>query len=544
MNRTQIIKRLREETFDVCIIGGGASGAGAALDAALRGMKVALIEADDFASGTSSRSTKLIHGGVRYLEQAFKQLDFAQLKQVKHGLEERHIVLSNAPHLARPLALITPVFNRWEGWYYALGLKLYALFASKRDTLPGSRWLSRKAAWRHIPTLTRRMYGAVLYYDGQLDDARYALALAQSAGTQGAAVINHTVLTGFEVSDTGRIEKAWLKNQLIPDEPAIALRAKVFLNCTGPGADKIRLMANPNALRRIRQSKGVHAVLPSSVLNSTDALLIPKTPDGRVVFAVPFQDKLLLGTTDDEYVTPDQEPVLERKEVEYLLNTLRPYLDTPVHADLVEAGFGGLRPLIQSVGKATKGLLRDHEVELDEVSGLISLMGGKWTTYRLMAKDAVDAVAKRLGNAQPCQTDDFLLDGAMVYSEAILKAWERQSGLDEQMIRHLYHNYGKNVPKVLALLAADASLGERLADGYPFIKAEVCYAAEEEMCCSVRDFVARRIRLEIGSWPAAEKAAPEVARLLGKTLHWSKEKIEAESDQYQQLMQFFMRQIR
>ena len=319
MNRSEHIERATNSDFDLCIIGGGASGAGCALDAALRGLKVCLIEKEDFAAATSSKSTKLIHGGVRYLEQAFKNLDFAQLKQVRHGLEERHTVLANAPHLARPLALITPVFSWIEGLYFSIGLKIYAWFASNKDTLPPSRWLSKRETLARIPTLNRKMHSSIMYYDGQLDDARYTLALIQSAVEAGATVVNHLEVIGFEQAVGGTLEAVLLNDRLANDVGKQSLRVSshLFLNCTGPYADPIRLMANPKMAARIRPSKGVHVVLPYHVLNSDDALLIPKTPDGRVVFAIPFAHQLMLGTTDNDYTSIEQEPVLEATEVNF-----------------------------------------------------------------------------------------------------------------------------------------------------------------------------------------------------------------------------------
>ncbi len=270
MNRTKNLDRLSNEEFDLCIIGGGASGAGCALDAALRGLKVALIEKTDFAAGTSSRSTKLVHGGVRYLEQAFKNLDFAQLRQVRHGLAERRIVLQNAPHLAHPLGLITPVFSWWEGLYISIGLKLYDWFSGHRlqvpdnqaaNRFPPSRWLNKREALGMMPGLSPNIHSAVLYYDGQMDDARYCLALIQSAAEAGAVVANHLEVSGFQKNDKGHLVAAIVKNQ-VENSPAFELKAKQFLNCTGPYADAIRQMANPSLTPRIRASKGVHLVLP------------------------------------------------------------------------------------------------------------------------------------------------------------------------------------------------------------------------------------------------------------------------------------------
>lgn len=521
MNRRTNLNRLRTETFDCLVIGGGASGAGCALDSATRGYKTALIEKTDFAAGTSSKSTKLIHGGVRYLEQAFKNFDFAQLTQVRHGLEERHTVLRNAPHLARPQALMTPVFSWFEGLYFTIGLKLYGLFASGKDTLPGSSWLSKKAAQRRLPGLSDHIHSVVLYYDGQLDDARYCLALAQSAERAGAAVANHLEVRSFEYDAGGKITTAMAKDLQTGED--VRITAKVFINCTGPYADSIRLMANVELAERLRPSKGVHAMLPYEVMGGEDALLIPKTKDGRVVFAIPFYGKLMLGTTDDEYNELNKEPILDDKEVDYLLETLAPYVKQTVTADQVEAGFGGLRPLIASdPTKSTKGLVRDHEVEHDKKSNLVSLLGGKWTTYRLMAKDTIDFVSEEiLSNTTPCQTEEHYLLGGANYREDYWKTiQERYGNLSEATCQHLNGHYGDKVDEVLQFLERYKDGMTPLVEGYAYLKGEAAYAARAEMCCTVRDFLARRIRLEILDWDAAQRAAGSVAEAMGGELGW------------------------
>ncbi len=540
MIRTEAIHKLQSETFDLCVIGSGASGAGCALDAALRGLKVALVEKNDFASGTSSKSTKLIHGGVRYLEQAFKNLDFAQLRQVRHGLQERHAMLTNAPHLAHPLALVTPVFSWWEGLYFRIGLWLYDRFASRKDKIPASRWLSKAEALRRLPGLTDQIHSAVLYYDGQLDDARYCLALVQSAAEAGAVVSNYLEITGFEKSANGRITAAQVRDSLTSE--TLHIRARCFLNCTGPQADAVRRLANPGIPSRIRPSKGVHLLLPQALLDSPDtALLIPNTPDGRVVFAIPFQGELLLGTTDQDYPEPDREPYLEAREIDFLLKTLEPYLRTPAHRDQVKAGFGGLRPLIAagSKGKTTKGLVRDHEVELDERSGLFSLLGGKWTTYRLMACDAVDAVCRRLGVRATCTTAGHILAGGEHFSPLIETILRDQFQFPGPIARHLTGNYGSRAIKVAELTRENPGWRERLVQGYPFIRAEVVHAVRAEMACTLRDVLARRIRLEILDWEATVAAIPAVASIMAEELQWTEQRRAQEMLEYRRMIESF-----
>lgn len=537
MNRAELIDQLHREEFDLCIIGAGASGAGCALDAALRGLKVVLVDSSDFSAGTSSRSTKLIHGGVRYLEQAFKNFDFAQLKQVRHGLEERHAVLANAPHLSRPLALVTPVFSWIEGLYFTIGLKIYAWFASAKDTLPKSEWLNKKTVLQRIPGLNPKLHSAVLYYDGQLDDARYALALALSAREEGVVTLNHLAVTGFEKNNNGHLQTALVQDQLTSTQYRI--RAKVFLNCTGPYADHIRLAANPEIPARIRPSKGVHAVLPLDILGGKEALLIPKTPDGRVVFAIPFFGKLLLGTTDEDYKGGDAEPVLESSEVDYLLETLAPYVRQKVTPDQVTAGFGGLRPLITAVGRSTKGLVRDHEVEHDPASNLYSLLGGKWTTYRLMARDAVDDICAALGNTKACTTESYVLVGGQGFHPDDWKNIQQETGLDEDICRHLLLNYGTQWPDLVAIIRENAETAARLAPNYPFIGAEVVYTARHEMCCTLRDFFARRIRLEIMDWQATQAATEMAGNWLGQELGWDGKATQAHVADYKALVAGF-----
>jgi len=546
MFRTANLIRLQTEEFDLCIIGSGASGAGCALDAALRGLKVALIDRSDFAAETSSKSTKLVHGGVRYLEQAFKKLDMGQLRQVRHGLEERHIVLNNAPHLAHPLGLITPVFSWWEGLYFYLGLRLYDLFAARADNLPKSRWLSKKEVLAQMPGITKKIHSAVLYYDGQLDDARYCLSLVQSASEAGAVVANYVEVLDFQKDNGGIINAATVQNKIGEGPTAVfSLKAKQFLNCTGPFSDNIRAMANPAAASRISPSKGVHLVLPLRYFDSIHAMLIPKTPDGRVVFAIPFEGSLLLGTTDEPCPDLVHEPVLESDEVDFLLETLQRYVSENIDRADVRAGFGGLRPLVASRkkemknGVVTKTLLRDHEVEFDTQSGLVSLMGGKWTTYRLMAKDAIDFICQQFGKNLPCTTESHVLAGATLWEKDLWKKIAATFSFNAAISQHLAAKYGTRAEQVAVLAEAKPELGERILPNYPFIKAEVVYAAKFEMAVDIRDFLARRIRLEFIDWEAAKAAAPAVGKLMGETQGWSEAEQQSKIAAYIRLINDF-----
>ncbi|WP_138475869.1 glycerol-3-phosphate dehydrogenase/oxidase [Dyadobacter bucti] len=531
MNRTTSLEKLGNEAFDICIIGAGASGAGCALDAALRGYKVALIDKGDFAAETSSRSTKLIHGGVRYLEQAFKKFDFAQLKQVRHGLEERHIVLKNAPHLARPLALLTPVSSWFEGLYFKIGLQIYDTFAAG-DSLPKSKWLNKDEVLDKMPALDPwKVHSAVLYYDGQLDDARYCLALVQSASEAGAVVANYLDVYGFEKDTEGKLYGVNVKDVLSGAE--VTITAKLVINCTGPFADRIRLLANPELPERIRPSKGVHVVLPHATLKSEYAMLIPKTSDGRVVFAIPFEGAVMIGTTDTECDDLLSEPILNQKEKRYLVNTLNPYLAKKIDITKLQAGFGGLRPLLAAdPSKSTKSLVRDHEVETDESSNLVSLLGGKWTTYRLMAKDTIDRADEIFGRTNTCTTADHVLAGGENYQADSWKELEDSFGLPEDVCKHLAAKYGSRAVRIGELLAENTHWSEKIHPEYPYIRAEVIYAVRNEMAVTPRDFLARRIRLEITDWKATSNCASIVADLMSDELGWSEHEMNSQIAAY------------
>ena len=346
MNRLKNLSRLEHEAFDICIIGGGATGLGCALDAALRGLKVVLIERDDFAAATSSKSTKLFHGGVRYLEQAVKKLSMEQFRLVHKALYERKTLIQNAPHLAQPLALLTPCYTWWEGIYYAIGLKIYDWMAGKTNLAP-SEWLSKAAALHRVPQLNgNKLRSAVLYYDGQFDDARYALAIAKTADTKGAVLINHVETLGFARNTEGVLTSLKVRETLQDEDYEI--KAKLFVNATGPFSDRVRQLANPKAGQRMRVSKGAHVVLPRDLMPGDTAVLIPKTDDGRVIFMIPWQRRLLVGTTDDDCKLTEKEVALEKNDVDYLLKYVNRYFDKEIKPEQIKSGFGGLRPLLQA----------------------------------------------------------------------------------------------------------------------------------------------------------------------------------------------------
>jgi glycerol-3-phosphate dehydrogenase len=538
MNRTQAIAQSQRQVFDVCIIGGGATGAGCALDAQSRGLSTILIEKEDFGSATSSKSTKLIHGGVRYLEQAVKKLSVGQYRMVQKALKERRILLKLAPHATRPLQLLTPCRSLAEALYYFAGLKLYDSI-SGRSSMGRSLLLNRRQALERIPTLHKSsLHSAVLYYDGQLDDLRFNLALVQTAAEQGAVCINHLEAIAFEKDDSGKLTTAMATDRL--SGATVAISARHFVNAAGPFADGIRLLANPGLNTRIRVSRGVHIVLPKEMLPGQTALLIPKTHDGRLLFALPYQQHILAGTTDDAAGLTDQPFGPTTEEVEYLLQYLNDYLDIQATTKDVVSGFGGLRPLVQAQTGHTKDLVRDHEVETDTSTGLISILGGKWTTYRLMAQDAIDTVCMLAGKNLPCATNRLMLTGSRRYDHTTAIMLQQRSGWDHSVVKHLVSKYGDQCLAVAAIAQASNNLKDRLLPGMPFTKAELQYVVQHEMACTVADVIARRWGVELANWQQAYQLAAPVAAAMAPLLHWSAQQQEQQVNAYRQRLQQVM----
>ena len=541
MNRLKNLNRLETETFDVCIIGGGATGVGCALDATLRGLKVILIEKNDFGSATSSRSTKLFHGGVRYLEQAVKKLDLEQFRMVYKALHERRTLIKNAPHLAQPLALMTPCYSWFEGFYYNIGLKIYDFLAGKTNLAP-SEWLSKDAALKRMPQLKAdRLRSAVLYYDGQFDDARYTLALAKTASEKGATLLNHVEALEFFQNTEGSLKSLKVRDALKNQE--MTLRAKVFINATGPFSDAIRLMANPEAGKRMRVSKGVHLVLPRDSMGNDTALLIPKTDDGRVIFVIPWQRRLLVGTTDEECDLTEKDVLLEKDDVDYLLKYVHRYFSKTFQTDQIRSGFGGLRPLLQADPTSdSKSLVRDHEVEICKKTGLISIMGGKWTTYRLMAKDTIDKTEEILrGLISDCKTADQLLMGAEDWHHDDYKMMARRYAVPEYVTRRLNRRYGMEAHKVLALCWKDGTLRQAILPGSPMLKCEIVHACVEEMACTLRDVCARRLGLELTDWQLTLDSLEAIALVMQEVLWFSSEEREKMVADYRAELLGFMK---
>jgi glycerol-3-phosphate dehydrogenase len=494
LNRAAGLARLADETFDVLVVGGGATGLGAAVDAAARGYRTALIEAEDFASATSSRSTKLIHGGVRYLQQGNVGL-------VREALRERTILRRNAPHLVDELAFVVPAYGAFELAYYAAGLAVYDLLAGATD-FPRSRAVGAKRARALIPALApERLRGAVVYHDGRFDDARLAIALARTAVDHGAAVANYVRATGFLRDANGRVVGVTAIDR--ETGAALDVRARAVINATGIYADAVRALDDPSAARLLAHSRGSHVVVRAEALGpATAALLVPKTTDGRVLFAIPWHGHAIVGTTDVPADAPELDPQATAAEIAYLLATVNRYLATPLCERDILATFAGLRPLIARSATSTATLSREHAIDVSP-SGLVTIAGGKWTTYRTMARDAVDAASRTAGLIPtPSWTSDLPLRGAQkdVPPADALRA------------------YGADAVHVQSLIASDASLGEPLDPHLPYTGAHVVYGARAEMARTVEDVLARRTRALFLDADAARASAPRAASLMAAEL--------------------------
>lgn len=526
----------------MCVIGGGATGAGCALDAQLRGMRTVLLDGADFASGASSASTKLVHGGVRYLEQAVKSLNLEEYRMVRNALHERVHMLRNAPHLAHASEFLVPVYSWIQASYYRAGMKMYDMLAGKQNLFP-SRFLSREAALERMPGLRRDgLHGAIAYSDGQFDDARYNLSLVQSFSNEGGQALNYARVAGFTRDGAGKLAAAKARDELTGDE--FSVDARTFVNATGPASDRIRQLASPGIGGRLRPSKGVHVLFPAELSPGLDALLVPKTEDGRVIFAVPWQGRLLVGTTDDD-ASPETRMVVLRSEAEYLLRQLNPYLERPLNAGQIVSGLSGLRPLVAARRDgSTKELIRDHEVEVDEKSGLISILGGKWTTHRLMAEDTVNAVQRTQGRpVTECRTRKHVLAGAENYTDAWWKSLAQEFEIAPDTAKHLAQKFGTRSRDALALREENTSWKLRIVEGWPGLRAEVVYCARKEMAMTVEDVLARRIGLQLYDWRMAMWAAPVVGSLLAGELGWNREETAASVETYIRKVSDYQREL-
>jgi len=515
--RSEAIQQAARTSYDVCVIGGGATGAGCALDSQLRGLKTILVEAGDFGSGTSTASTKLIHGGLRYLQQAVTEIDLAQYRVVRQALRERRLMIRNAPHLAGARQFVVPCFSLPQAAYYRVGLKLYDWLSGDAGLSP-SRFVGKKESVECMPCLNGQdLFGTVLYSDGQFDDARYNLALVQSCSASGGEVLNYARVVGFTKDENGRLVSAQIEDR--ESKQRIEVVAYAFVNATGPFSDSVRRLAAGDVNPRLRLSKGVHVLLPLPEDFGNAALLIPKTDDGRVIFAIPWLGRLLVGTTDTE-ATLDSEMIVTREEAEFLLRHLNRYLTTHFAVTDIVSALAGLRPLLQSKDpRDTKKLTRDYEVTIETNSGLISVLGGKWTIYRVMAEDAINAVETRLkGRITECPTRHHLLFGVE----------QDSTGPVDSTMLHLTQKFGSQKDRILDLAREDPSLLRPILDGTPHIRAEVVYCVREEMAVSIEDILSRRLGLQFFDWRLAVEAAPIVGQILARELGWTQNRTDEE----------------
>jgi glycerol-3-phosphate dehydrogenase len=517
-SRSETIASIKSTAFDLCVIGGGATGAGCALDAQLRGLRTLLFDAGDFAAATSSASTKLVHGGVRYLQQAVRECDIGQYRVVKRALHERKLMLDIAPYLAQPLELLVPCFSRRDLYYFRAGMKLYDWLSGKSMLSP-SRYLSVEESRKRLPRLNPSgLIGTVSFADGQFDDARYGIGLVKTFAEIGGTALNHARVVGFEKAN-GKLAAVQVRDQL--SQECFTIPAAVFLNATGPFSDQIRELANPSVPKRLRLSKGIHILLPLDGF-AADALLIPKTADGRVIFAIPWLGRLLVGTTEGEAALNDELSV-KPEEVDYLLRHLNPYLAQPFKADQVVSAMAGLRPLVSSGDtRNTQSLIRDSEVEVNRDGGLISILGGKWTTYRAMAEESVNAVQKYLGlPVSRCVTQRYRLSGSPGYSPSLWQSLAANFHVSPETAQHLTGKFGADATRVLELAKQDRSLAAPITEDYPAIHAEIVYGIRYEMAMSIEDVLARRIGLQWFSWKSAMAAAPVVGAYFEREHGWT-----------------------
>jgi len=531
MQRSEALHRAANSSYDVCVIGAGATGAGTALDAQLRGLKTLLIDAGDFGSATSTASTKLIHGGLRYLQQAVMEFDASHYRLVRQALRERSLMMRNAPNLVRTRTFAIPCFSLLEAVYYGAGSTLYD-WLSGESSLSRSRWMSRPNSLAAIPYIRQQgLKGTIVYSDGQFDDARYNLALVKSCFAAGGNALNYAPLLRFEYNEQGRLVAAIVRDAQSND--SFRVTAKVFLNATGPFSDRIRRLADADAAERLRLSRGVHILLPLPEDFGDHALLIPKTEDKRLMFAIPWQGRLLVGTTETESDLRD-EMMVTREEAEYLLRHVSRYLSRKFQLSDIVSAMVGLRPLVRSADQRdTTKIARDYEIEIGR-NGLISVLGGKWTVYRAMAEDAVDAVQQSAtGQVTACVTRTHCLFGSLSGSEdGRVETLAEAHGVTQKTAQHLVQKFGTCADRVLDLAREDSLLLSPLVEGSPQIGAEVVYSIREEMAISIEDVLSRRLGLQYFDWRLAVRAAPAVARMLARELGWCSARARNEIESY------------
>ncbi|KIJ17593.1 hypothetical protein PAXINDRAFT_110970 [Paxillus involutus ATCC 200175] len=521
-----------EEEFDLLVVGGGATGAGVAVDAASRGLRVALVERNDFSSGTSSKSTKLVHGGVRYLQKAVMELDYEQYKLVREALHERRIFLQTAPYLSHMLPIMLPIYKYWQVPYYYAGCKMYDLLAGK-ENMESSYLMSKGKALEMFPMLkSEGLVGAVVYYDGQHNDSRMNVALIMTAVKLGATVANYCGVTDLHKNAEGKLIGAKVKDELTGRE--FNVRAKGIINATGPYADSLLSLNNPSHKPIVRASSGVHITLPAYYAPARMGLLDPATSDGRVIFFLPWEGGVVAGTTDSpaKVNAQGEEVTAAEDEVRWVMDEVRGYLsrDIKVRRGDVLSAWAGLRPLISAGSEGgTEGLVRNHLVRIEE-SGLVTIAGGKWTTYRAMAEETVDKAVEAFGLEDKakggCRTEDLRLVGSDGWSRNMFIGLIQRFGLDTDVAKQLSDNYGDRAWTVCALAEPTGEQwplhGVRLSPNYSYLEAEVLYATRHEYACTAIDVLARRTRLAFVNAQAALVALPRVIEIMSKELEWSR----------------------
>jgi glycerol-3-phosphate dehydrogenase len=520
MKRHEQISKLNEtKEWDVIVIGGGASGLGTALDAASRGYKTILVEAVDFAKGTSSRSTKLVHGGVRYLEQGDVSL-------VREALKERGLMAQNAGHLVKNQSFVIPNYNWWGGYFYTIGLSIYDMLAGKLS-LGKSKYISKKKTIELLPTIEQKgLISGVMYQDGQFDDSRLAINIAQTAVENGACLLNYTKVVNLLKDNDNQVTGVQVKNQETGE--LFDLKGKAVINATGVFTNSIMKLNDAVYKKYIVPSQGIHLVFDKSFLPSDHALMIPKTSDGRVLFAVPWHEKIVVGTTDTLIKSHSLEPIALEQEIDFVLETAQRFLEKkPTRADVLSV-FAGLRPLAapEKEGKSTKEVSRSHKIIVSE-TGLITITGGKWTTYRKIAEDIIDkAITVRHLPKRECKTENISIHGNI-----------KTSTVDRE--NHLYI-YGTDIPKIIELQNQQPELKQKLHPDYDYTMAEVVWAIRYEMARTIDDVLSRRVRLLFLDARAAIAVSEKVAQLLAEELGYDEAWAEDQTVQFKKLANGFL----
>jgi glycerol-3-phosphate dehydrogenase len=521
--RSAALDRMAAETFDVVVIGAGSTGAGSALDAVTRGLSTALVEARDFASGTSSRSSKLIHGGLRYLEQQ-------EFGLVREALRERSLLLNVlAPHLVRPVPFLYPLTEHYERAYVGAGMLLYDSLGGYKG-LKRHRHLTKRQALRLAPALKRDfLVGGIQYYDAQVDDARHTLGLARTAARYGAAVASNAPVIGL-LREGERVTGVRIRD--IRSSRDIEIAARQVINATGVWTDDVQALAGERGKFQVRASKGVHLVVPRDRIQLETGLIL--RTEQSVLFVIPWGRHWIVGTTDTDWELDKAHPAASSTDIDYVLDQVNRVLRSPLTHEDVEGVYAGLRPLLSGEDEATSQLSREHTVAAP-VPGMVAVAGGKYTTYRVMARDAVDAVARGLERSvPPSVTDSTELVGAEGF-KALWNQRERlaaRSGLHPVRIEHLLRRYGSRIKELLAMVAERPDLGEPLAGADDYLRVEVVYAASHEGALHLDDVLARRTRVSIETFHRGVQSAEEAASLMGEVLGWSNEEARREVEHY------------